>query len=1301
MTSPEKDPVTDGALERLARATREHPVRLGRYDVIGTLGRGGMGTVHEAVDRDRGLHVALKTLSTVDAAASVGLKQEFRVVTDVTHPHLAPVYELGCEGDLWFFTMELVPGDSFTEWARGVPESAGTLGATQATRTHVIAESGPDSLTTLDEVPVAGDPREADLPPASPPTRSLGELRGALAELVRGIGALHDAGLRHGDIKPSNVLVRRDGHVAIVDFGLARRVSDLSRGGSSGGTPAYMAPEHLTGEEIGSAVDWYSVGVLLYVALTGRLPFHGTSRLDLYFKKTHRLPAAPRELVPAIPQDLSDACLALLRPEPAERPGLVELLQVLTERGASPDVRVRTVRSPFVGRERELGVLERAYARVRAGRLAVVHVHGPSGIGKSALVNSFVRGVRDVDRAQVLRGRCYQRESVPYNAFDGIVDELAERLQRMSTGALDALLPEHVAELARAFPALSAVPIVAARAGVAAPVSDARQLRRRAWHALIDLLRALGRARPLVLTIDDLHWADADSAALLAELVSAAPALLILVGFRPADSADNSALGQYLAAAARAGRDGALIDLPLAALTVDDATRLARATLTALGVRASDAEVSHLVREAAGVPFFVEALAHFSAARGEVSVGSSTLGEAIAARVRALPSQQRRLLQVVALADRPVPQSVALAASGLDARALPSLLGLRNASMLSGLGAGPDDVVATYHDRIRESVVQALAPAELHELHLALARALWELAARHEHSGWSFDVVRHYAAARERVTLRDERARVAGLALEAGRAARGAAAFPLALRCFGAGIEFLENDAWQREYELALGLHAGAAEAAYLAGEWVVLQNEIAVVKAQGRSPLDRLVAWEVEIDAHIGRHEYAAAVVTASAALAELGIALPTDPSPAEVGERVADTLAALERIGTERFAALADVTDPEMAAVMRLQVRVSPAAYFARPLLLPVLACNLIGASVERGLSSATPYALALFGIVLNTLDRYPLADAWGRLAVQLVDRWPDRRLEAATRHVVFNLVLPWLTPLGEVLGPLREVFDIGRRTGDLEYASYAAHGYVHNALYAGRPLAPLLDEALALGAEMRALGEVNALHVHTPFEQLLKSLVGVQSGDPACLDDEGFDEGELLARAEREGSRSGQFVLRVVMGLARLHFGQAGAAAECFAAARSYADAAPSVWHVPILHQFGALAAAELMTVSRGRERDAHEVTVRSSLASLEALARHSQHNFGHRVDLVQGALAAALGDASGAAGHLTRAAAAAAAGGWTGDAAQIDEVIARCTADRAGRVAALERSRAAYQAWGAGGKARYLAAQIARQ
>jgi predicted ATPase/serine/threonine protein kinase len=1304
-------------LARLARSTPEQPVGLGRYEVTGRLGRGGMGTVYAAIDRTRGTQVALKTLSEIDAAAGMRLKREFRVVADLAHPNLAPMYELAQEAGLWFFTMEHVEGVGFRQWARGgalttdadsmpitvaadrsSPGTSSVLSSAQTATREVGALSvvelptrdlgaAPFVLQDSPDGELAPSVARATVPEASEPQRSIEAVRAALVELLRGLAALHDAGLWHGDVKPQNVLVREDGHVVVVDFGLAQRIGDARVSQTTGGTPVFMSPEQHAGVGVGPASDCYAVGVLLYQVLTGRVPFDSESLLELYFLKTQHAPPAPRELVPEIPADLSDIAMALLQPAPERRPTASDLLRVLAgDDEARQSVHGRIARSTFVGRRAELRRLGQAYGIARGGELIVVHAHGPSGIGKSALVRSFCRGVADVDRALWLRGRCYERESVPYKAFDGVIDELAEHLATLSESVIETIVPEWIAELAHVFPALLTVPRIAQLDSVDKAI-HAIEMRRRAFAALRQLLRALAARNSLIITLDDLQWADADSVRLLSALVDDLPdaRVLVIASYRRVEADANPSLREYFAASRDTRVLHRTIDLAIPSLAAADAEELARAILGERAATTSDTKLRRLTEEASGIPFFIEELARFVSAGG-AEEGSISLEEAILARVRALPREQRAVLELVAVASTPVPQSVVFAATGIGAGALPVLLGLRAASLVDWQGVGVDDPVATYHDRIRDVVVGSLDERGRATRSLALGRTLAARHATEPQGPWVFEAVRHLAAAAS--LLRPaERIATSRLALAAGQRAREGAAFPLAFSCFERGIALLGDDGWNVAYDLALGLHAGSAEAAYLSAEWFAMTERCADVKRHGRGILDQLVAWEVEIDARIGRHEYGAAVDTGMEALALLDVELPRDPTLAQVGEAFARTLAVLERIGPTGLAALSDVADPTVAAAMRIQVRVSPAAYFARPLLLPMVASQVIETSIARGLDPTTPYALALFGIVMNTAGMYAASHTWGQLAVELLDRWPDRRLEAATRHIVFNLVCPWMVPLASTLPELQKTWNIGKRIGDLEYASYAAHGYVHSSIYVGRPLGALLDEALAISSEMRALGQVNAQHVHDPFEQLLEALTGKLANAPR-LNDKQFDEQQRLASAEAAGSRSGMFIMRLAMGLSRFYLGDIDDAAEQFERARPLLDAVPSVWHLPILHQFAALAACMQLERTEAAAQGPLRARIAVSLDALRTLATTAApSNFVHRVALVEGLLAHADGDDAAALALLQRAMRHAADGGWRGDLALGHELAARCYPPGEDRDGELVTARALYAEWGA--------------
>ena len=746
--------VRAGVLAALFGETQE-PLRLGPFEIVRTLGRGAMGAVYEARDTRRGGRVALKLLTGSDGRAVYRLKREFRSLCGVVHPNLVLLHELFCEQGRWFFTMELVDGVPFDAWARQAREAS-------------------DETT----------------------------LRDGLRQLGYAVEAVQDAGKLHCDLKPSNVLVRSDVRVVVLDFGL---VSDLGVDSLADrgpvGTPAFMAPEQAAGQRPTASSDWYAVGVMLFEALTGRLPFQGNPVRVLREKQQRDAPD-PRALNWRASAELSELCVGLLRRDPRARLGARDVLRRAAQPHEVHEVsdtisRESAPSTPFVGRDEPLAALQAALETAHAGQAVAVFVGGRSGMGKSALLERFVGSLRE--RALVLQGRCHEQESVPYNVFDAVVDALSQHLRRLSAHEVEILLPLHVPALLRLFPVLAQVPWLA-KAGQGPTSDDPRELRNQAFDALKELLRGLTARMRVVVVVDDLQWGDLDSARMLGHLLGPVdPPPMLLLGAYRSDEVEHSEFLREVIGQQTASSHWHPQLLELRRLSAATTVQLVRELLDDADPDMQQHAAQLIATESEGVPFFIAELAqHFRLCidRGERVSGLAAIGleRVILERFRRTPQDAQRLLQVLSVAARPIEQHVVLEAAQLPHGDRGAILALRAARLIRIRGVDPEHAIETYHDRVRETVMGTLTPSALRAIHASVAQAM----ERYQPAD-AERLVHHYIGA-------GDSARAGETALRAAYAATQKLAFNRAVELYRKAIELLPApDARQRELRRHLG----------------------------------------------------------------------------------------------------------------------------------------------------------------------------------------------------------------------------------------------------------------------------------------------------------------------------------------------------------------------------------------------------------------------------------------------------------------------------------------------------------------
>jgi tetratricopeptide (TPR) repeat protein len=356
----------------------------GDYEILGELGRGGMGVVYHARQRQLDRPVALKMILAGAHAGPEELarfRSEAAALARLQHPNIVQIYEVGEHDGRPYFCLEYVEGGSLADKLGGTPLAAGPAAALVQT-------------------------------------------------LAGAVHAAHRRGVVHRDLKPANVLLTADGAPKVTDFGLAKRLDAPAGGTQSGailGTPSYMAPEQAAGKsrEIGPAADVYALGAILYELLIGRPPFKAATMLDTLLQVQTEEPVPPRRLQPQVPVDLETICLKCLRKDARQRyASALELAEDLHRFQGGEPIRAR----PVSAWERTWKWARRRPAHAAlVVAVALLLLSGAAGAASYGLYQGQ-RAVVESQQAAALRQQLERRQTVEQLGRQGRDHEQAEQL---------------------------------------------------------------------------------------------------------------------------------------------------------------------------------------------------------------------------------------------------------------------------------------------------------------------------------------------------------------------------------------------------------------------------------------------------------------------------------------------------------------------------------------------------------------------------------------------------------------------------------------------------------------------------------------------------------------------------------------------------------------------------------------------------------------------------------------------------------------------------------------------------------
>ena len=554
----------------------------GRYQVKDFLGEGGKKKVYLAHDTllDREVAFALIKTEGLDEAGRSRISREAQAMGRLgSHQHIVTVFDLGQEQDQPYMVTELMGGGDV----------------------EGLIEGAPDHQLTLDQA------------------------IGIARETCRGLDFAHGRGIIHRDLKPGNVWLTEEGTAKIGDFGLAVALdrSRLTTEGMMVGTVSYMPPEQAMGGEVTPRSDLYSLGAMLYEMITGRPPFLGDDSVAIIGQHINTPPVAPTWHNGQCPRPLDALILRLLAKDPSERPeSASDVLSALDaidfsegpplERGdggiSDPHALDSLAGGVFVGRHREMGELKACLEDALSGRGRLVTLVGEPGIGKTRTAQELATyaGLRG---AQVLWGRSYEEQGVPpywpwVQAIRSYVRErdLEQLRSEMGAGAAD--IAEVVSDVRERLPGLQP-----------APELEPEQARFRLFDSITAFLKTASQRQPLVLVLDDLHWADQPSLMLLQFVArELGGARLLLVGtYRDVELSRQHPLAEALG---ELTRERLFQRVLLRGLTQEDVGRFIE---MAAGVTPPSALVTSVYTQTEGNPLFVTEVVRLLVQEGELS----------------------------------------------------------------------------------------------------------------------------------------------------------------------------------------------------------------------------------------------------------------------------------------------------------------------------------------------------------------------------------------------------------------------------------------------------------------------------------------------------------------------------------------------------------------------------------------------------------------------------------------------------------------------------------------------------------
>jgi len=1173
------------------------------------------------------------------------------------------------------------------------------------------------------------------------------------------LGQMHQLNIIHKNINPTNIVWnQKTDRVKIIDLGistvLTREIASIQNPNEFEGTLSYVSPEQ-TGRMnrmLDYRTDMYSLGVTMYEMITGELPFPDKDPMQLvhcHIAKDpvppHKLKYYPRYLEQSEGAVISRIILKLMSKNAEERyqnvyglkADLENCLEQLYSAGKILDFEIGgkdfserfQIPQKLYGRGKETASLINTFNSICQGTKEILMVTGPTGIGKTALVNEIHKTVV-AKKGYFISGKFEQfRRNIPYSsllqAFQQLIKQiLTESEEQISIWKKE--ITEAIGPNGQVI--IDVIPEAELIIGRQPPVPalPPQESQNRFNFYFKNFIRTFANeSHPITIFLDALQWVDIPSLHLVELFMTDSDTkYLFLIGaYRDNEINQSHPLSVVLEKIKKAGT--MIKTLPLSSLDYETINLILADTLKCHPEKTG--ELAKLcMKKTNGNPFFLiqflqtiheNRLFEFDSKQmiWRWEIGSiqkmkvtDNVVDLMVSKIQKLPEKTQYILKLAAcigaqfdlrLLSFVYEKTPAETAEDLWEALVEEVI-LPISDIYRFVPSDYENAEVCYkfsHDRIQQAVHSLIEEGERKRTHWKIGRMLMSITKGAELDDKILNIANQLNSGFESNTGQDEKYELARLNFMAGIKAKSANANEIAYQYFSFGVELLGKDCWKDHYILSLKMYTEAAEALFLTGNFDRMDDLAKEVLRNSSSLLDRIKINEVIIQSFISRLRLPEVLKTAVDILKQLGVKIPKKPTILHVLYNFLRIRISLFGKDTEDLKSIPEMSDPFKLAAMRILMSAASTAYRGHTLMAIMMALKMVRLTLKYGNSQFSPYGYSMYGIVVlritgNILQGYK----FGNFSIELMKKYKTREYNAKL-IVLFNFFIRlWKDKVNDTIDALKEAFKIGLETGDFEFAAYSImYASVHS-LFCGKEL-NLIDKEMEKYVEIIIkLKQERTIYNIKLHRQLILNLLGHSKYRTLLVGDD-FNEEEMLPVLIRNNDSPSIGALYVNKTIICYTFENFRESFQNAIIADRYKGILMGLIYLPMLYYYTSLAYLSYLPGLQWNRRVMFLSKVYRNQRTMKKWSLHAPDNYLHKWSLVQAEKFRVLNKDKKALFYYDKAIKLARSCGFIQEEALACELLAKYYLVKGNESPArrnLAEARYLYSRWGAKAKVQYL-------